>query len=60
MIENSVTRRQYERIAWRDRIMKVPNGIEWLITQCHLYKFKEELIGPQIPVPEELSISLKE
>lgn len=45
-IDNSHSRAEYVRIAWRNMVMSLPGGVAWLRLQCRLLKFKEAHIGP--------------
>lgn len=53
-VNNSRTRAEYVRIAWRNLVMSLPGGVAWLCVQCRILKFKEDQIGPhRLRYPEE-------
>ena len=55
-IDNSKTRAEYVRIAWRDFVMSLPGGVSWLRIQCKLLRFKEDHVGPpKLKHPLEVS-----
>lgn len=52
-------RREALRIQFRQALMSVPGGVEWLVHVGKLFKFREQLLGPgDFGVPTSIRVML--